>query len=61
MPKQLTKADAQNAEECATEIMDAFPKSKKVAFFGHFNELLLFIGACKQQLPDAEEKPDDAS
>jgi hypothetical protein len=44
----FTKANAQNAREAFGEIMKAFPKKKVPEFFGHFNEVALFLDAAER-------------
>ena len=34
--------------------MKAMPKTKAVNFIGEFNDLFLFLEACKRDLPDKE-------
>lgn len=50
--ERFTKGEAARMEEALVEVMKAFPKSKAPQFFGHFNELALFIGAVKRAAPD---------
>lgn len=48
---KFVKAEAQNVIDAAKEIMDAFPKTKKLEFIGHFNDLFLFLEAAKKAAP----------
>jgi hypothetical protein len=50
----FTKENATNAYDAVTEIMGAMPKSKAAQFIGHFNDVLLFLGACKRIAPPAK-------
>jgi hypothetical protein len=47
----FTKANAQNAREAFDEIMKVFPKRKVPEFFGHFNEVALFLSAAERAAP----------
>lgn len=53
---EFTKQEARNAREAAEEILAALPKSKKLEFLGHFNDLFLFLSAAEKAAPD-ENKP----
>lgn len=48
---EFTKVNAQNAREAFNEIMEAFPKKKVPEFFGHFNEVALFLEAAHKAAP----------
>lgn len=45
-----TKAEAANAAECVEEMFEAIPKSKRMEFIGHLNDV--FLGAAYRNLPD---------
>ncbi len=45
----LTKENAINCIEGLEEVMKAMPKSKALDFVGHFNDLFLFLEACKKK------------
>ena len=49
---QFTRQEARNAREAVQEILDALPKTKKLAFLGHFNDLFLFLDAAEKAAPD---------
>ncbi len=49
----VTKAEAKEARECATELLNAIPKSKKADAFGAANELFLFIDKVEREAVDA--------
>lgn len=53
---RLTKEEAQNCYEAVEEIMKAFPKSKAGEFIGHFNDVMLFLGEAKNNLPSENDK-----
>lgn len=49
---QFTKEEAGETRKAVEEMFDALPKSKKSEYFGHLNDILLFIEAAKKQAPD---------
>jgi hypothetical protein len=53
---KASKEEASSCEEALREIMKAFPKSKAMDFVGHFNDIFLFINACKKVLPSEKEE-----
>jgi len=53
---EFTKAEAKAAREAFDEIMKAFPKRKVPEFFGHFNEVALFLEAAGRAAPEAAKK-----
>lgn len=58
MPQgDFTKAEADETTEAVMEVYRALSKSKQADFFGHLNDILLFIGAAKKHAPDEVEKP----
>ena len=48
---KFSKEEADASTEALDEIMKAFPKSKVGEFAGHFNDVLLFISACRKEAP----------
>lgn len=50
-----SKEEAKECEKALEEIMEAIPKTKKINFMGHFNDLFLFLSACKNTLPSEAE------
>ena len=52
---QAAKEECRAPEEAVEEIMKAFPKSKVGEFFGHFNDIMLFLAACKKALPSEKK------
>ena len=52
---RLNKEEAENCYEAVDEIMKAFPNSKVGEFIGHFNDVLLFLGEAKKNLPEKEK------
>lgn len=53
---QFTKQEAEETEKSVKEVMDAMPKSKKMDFIGHFNDIFLFLAAAKNAAPDKAVK-----
>lgn len=51
------KQTAQEAREAFDEIMKAFPKKKVGEFFGHFNEVSLFLNDAQRAAPARKEGP----
>lgn len=55
----FTKQEADATVEAVMELFKALSKSKQADFFGHLNDILLFVDAAKQNAPDetASETP----
>lgn len=53
---KLSKEEAQNCYEAVEEIMKVFPKSKTMDFIGHFNDVMLFLGKAKLELPSEKSE-----
>ena len=51
----FTKEEAAETIEAVDELFRALPKAKHSAFFGHLNDILLFLEAAKRAAP-AEKK-----
>ncbi len=49
---EFTKQEAIETIMSVKEIMRAFPKKKAPEFFGHFNDIILFLEAAKEAAPD---------
>lgn len=59
---KFSKEEATVCRESLKEIMDAFPKKKILDFFGHFNDLDLFLMAAQKAAPsEALAHPEEAS
>lgn len=59
MSDRFTKEEAQNALDAVNEMFEAIPKSKRLNFLGHFNDICLFVEVAKTVAPsksEAEEK-----
>jgi hypothetical protein len=51
---EFTKEEAQATTKAVEEIMKAMPKSKAIAFVGHFNDIFLFLAAAERAAPGAK-------
>ena len=49
---KFTKEEARATKKAVEEVMKAFPKSKVPEFFGHFNDIMLFLNACEITAPN---------
>jgi len=45
---RFTKQEAKRLSEVASELFDAIPKSKRMDFLGHLNDICLFIEAAER-------------
>lgn len=61
---QFTKEEAQATIEAVDEMFkEAIPKSKKMNYIGHLNDILLFLESAKKNAPSepsAQAKPSAA-
>ncbi len=48
---EFTKEEAKEIMEAIKEVMQSLSKRKKIEFFGHFNDIFLFIEAAKRAAP----------
>lgn len=48
---EFTKEEAAETEKSLTELFKALPKSKQAEFFGHLNDISLFLEAAKRAAP----------
>ncbi len=48
----FTKEEAQETMDAFTEVMKALSKKKQIEFFGHANDILLFLERAKRAAPD---------
>ena len=53
---EFTKQEAQRTEEAVNELFDAIPKSRRMGYLGHLNDVLLFLSAAKKAAPDKPEE-----
>lgn len=49
---EFTKEEAQATIETVTEVAEGLSKKKKVDFFGHLNDIFLFLEAAKRAAPE---------
>lgn len=49
---EFTKQEAEATREAVQEIWEALTKKKQLEFFGHLNDVLLFLEAAKTYAPD---------
>ncbi len=54
---QFTKQEARRVKEVAEEILSALPRSTKLEYFGHFNDLFLFLDAAERAAPPDCSEP----
>jgi hypothetical protein len=52
---EFTKEEAAETIKAVDEMFKALPKAKQAAFFGHLNDVCLFLEAAKRAAP-AEKK-----
>ena len=52
----FTKEEAQASKQALEEVMKAFSKSKLIDFFGHFNDLFLFLEAAARAAPSEKKE-----
>ena len=50
----FTKQEAKATAEAVEELFDALPKSRRMDYIGHLNDIYLFIDAAKRNAPDEE-------
>ena len=55
MQGDLTKENAKNAHAAVNEMFDAISKKKQLDFFGHLNDVLLFLESAMRTLPSENE------
>lgn len=52
----FTKEEAKSTREAVEELIDAIPKSKRMGYLGHLNDILLFIRGVERHI-EAESTP----
>lgn len=52
---EFTKEEAKQTEDAVTEMFNAIPKSKRLEYIGHLNDVCLFISAAAKRAPTEEE------
>ncbi len=55
----FTKEEARQTKQAVDEIFTALPKSRKLDFVGHLNDVFLFLEAAERNAPEvaAKSKP----
>jgi len=57
---QFTKEEAEQTKKAVEEMFNAIPKSRRMGYIGHLNDIFLFIEAAHKVAP-AESKPEQTS
>jgi hypothetical protein len=52
---KFTKQEADETIKALNEMFDAIPKTRRMNYIGHLNDISLFIGAAKRAAPDEAE------
>ena len=52
---EFTKEEADETMAAVKEVIETLSKKKKIEFFGHFNDIGLFIAAAKRAAPTEAE------
>ncbi len=58
---QFSKQEADATVKAVDELFNAIPKSKRMEFIGHLNDIMLFIEAAKRSAPDEQETAKEES
>jgi len=53
---EFTKEEAEQTRKAVEEIFEAVPKSKRVGFIGHLNDVFLFLEAAGRVAPSETGK-----
>jgi len=53
---KASKEEAKATMEAVEELIKAIPKSRLANYFGHANDIFLFLDACERVLPSEETK-----
>jgi hypothetical protein len=56
----FTKQEAAETKKAVEEMFDAIPKSKRLNYIGHLNDIFLFIEAAQRAAPDEKDVPGEA-
>ncbi len=56
---EFTKEEAAETRTAVEEIFEALPKSKRVQYVGHLNDIFLFLRAAKEAAPSEEGTTDE--
>lgn len=52
---EFTQEEAQMVLDAVNDMFEAIPKSKRVQFLGHLNDISLFLEAAKSKAPNEKE------
>lgn len=53
---EFTKQEAKETRTAVQEMWEALTKNKRMEFFGHLNDVLLFLDAAEKHAPDESKK-----
>lgn len=53
---EFTKWEAKRIREAVEDMFEGIPKTRRMGYIGHLNDILLFISAAEKVAPD-EGKP----
>ena len=56
MLSDLTKENAKACNEAVEEMFEAIPKSRRMAYIGRLNTILLFLESAQRELPSEATK-----
>ena len=51
----FTKEEAKHTEKAFGDVFDALSKKKQIEFFGHANDIYLFLAAAKKKAPKGKK------
>lgn len=54
---EFTKSEAERTREAVREIWEGIPKTRRMAYLGHLNDIYLFLDAAKYHAVDDETPP----
>jgi Asp-tRNA(Asn)/Glu-tRNA(Gln) amidotransferase C subunit len=57
---QFTKEEAEQTKKAVEEMFNAIPKSRRMEYVGHLNDIFLFIEAAQKVAP-SESEPEPTS
>ena len=52
---EFTKEEATETIKAVTELFEGLPKTKRPEFFGHLNDISLFLEAAKRAAPNEKK------
>jgi hypothetical protein len=54
---KLSKEEATHVLEAVNDMFEAIPKSRRLEYLGHLNDIALFLEAAKRELPEEDKNP----